>query len=164
MTAVHIAILIVRIFAVLIAYFSIQNFVNAFTFYSDSFALQWLSYAMALSPVLIAACIWFLPYTAVGFLAGKIDEGEKRISPVSLDQFTTITYLILVVYLLFNVISDSVYWFSISQYIKSNELISGLTEDQRASINATVVEALFVIFLMVGRKKIVSALKAFRQI
>ena len=164
MTVVHIAVLILRIFAVLIAYFSIQNFVYAFNFYSDDLSVQWLGCVVALSPVLVALFIWFLPYSVVSLLAGKINENDKQASPVTLDQFTTISYLILVVYLSFHLVSDSVYWFSFSQAINSNELISVLTEDQKASINATLAEAVFVLFLIVGRKKIIQAFKAFRQL
>jgi len=163
MKIIDIVVLIARVLAISIAFVAIQNFFFALTFYSENQWMNWVTVMYTVCPILIGILIWWMPYSAVRLFTGNIDFHKETETSISAEQFSSICFLVLSLYLSFNVISDAMYWFSILQYSQANQLVDQLTADQKAGINATIVEAVFVILLFFGRKKMIKLFYKLRQ-
>jgi len=123
------------------------------------------SYASLLIPgslMFAGILVWFLPMTLARSMTGykgKIEDSSDEIGP---EQFASIAFLVLALYLSYRVLSDGTYWL----YYYFNYEKYGLAEigiDASASMYATSIEAIFLIVMLLGRKGIFQLFKKLRS-
>jgi len=106
--------------------------------------------------------VWFLPYSVAKLLTGNISNEKNNIEKISPDHLSNVVFLVLALYLTFQVVSDAGYWL----YYYLNYESYGLNDigiDAKASIFATALEAIVLVILILGRRKIFSIFKKLRS-
>lgn len=159
----HLVVLLVRAFAIFLAFYSISLLIFFYTVTGgiDLFSLINLVFPAIL--LVIAILAWLLPYSVAQFLSGYKGVMESSdTTPISTEQFTKILLLVLLLYLLFGVIADAGYWF---YYFTKHEDygIEQIALESKANVFSLFVQLLFLIFILLGRKKIVSMILRLRS-
>ena len=161
----HIVALIIRLFAIVIAIYALHNGVtDGPYFYQQGWHIT--SYAfvsLMLLLVLIAIYLWFFPLTVTNKLLSFQKHSHSEKQPINYEQFQFVAFTLLGIYLLFNVVSDVIYWATILfiSFRDSNIPIE-LSLDQKGQIIATVIELIFVLFLLLGTNGIIRLLHKLR--
>lgn len=161
MTIYHLIILLVRFFAICLAIFSINRLVYAFL---DFQALGSFSVVnLIILSLLMLGCllVWFMPVSVARIMTGYRGESGDGSERISADQFSAVTFLTLVLYLGCRVLSDGFFWL----YYLLNYEKYGLVEmsiDANASMYSTLVEAIFLIAILIGRRGIFLLFKKLR--
>jgi hypothetical protein len=161
----HIVALIVRLFSMVIAIYALQKGVtDAPYFYQQGWHIT--SYAfvsLMLLLVLIAIYLWLFPLTVTNKLLSFQKYSGTESQSVSYEQFQFVAFTLLGIYLLFNVVSDVIYWATILfiSFRDSNIPIE-LSLDQKGQIVATAIELIFVLFLLLSTNGIVKLLHKIR--
>jgi hypothetical protein len=158
----HLIILLVRAFAICLAIYSMNTFIYNMLLYVDSGVISKLSVGFPASILLAGVLVWFLPYSFARVLTGNSDLNESSSDKVSFEQFSNTIFLTLALYLIFKVISDGGYWLYFYLNFESYAM-EDIGIDAKASIFATVLEAFFVVILLLGRKKIFHLFKMLRS-
>ena len=149
----HLIILLVRFLAVCLAIYSINQVIYSGLLFNELNTFSMATVAIPASTMLAGILIWFMPYTFAKSLTGFKGKLEADTTPISNEQFSAIAFLILALYLGYRIISDGSYWL----YYYINYEKYGLSEiglDPEASMFATILEAVFFVLLLLGRKKI----------
>ncbi len=162
MNTSHLIILLVRFFAICLTIYSINNAVYSGMLLSEPNGLSIANLAIPISIMIAGVLIWFMPYTLARSLTGYKGKLESESSPMSAEQFSTITFLVLSLYLAYRIVSDGSYWL----YYYLNHEKYGLTEiglEPSASMFSTILELFFFVLMVLGRKKIFYYLKKIRS-
>lgn len=96
-------------------------------------------------------------------MTGLSSIEDKEQHGISSEQFFIIIFSAIGVYLLFNVVSDIGYWIYVTQNLEKISPILTLTVEHKASIFATGIEAIFVVCLFIGRKRLFNFIKQLRK-
>ena len=158
----HLIILLVRFFAICLAIYSINSFVYSGLLSSGISGFTVASIAIPASIMIAGILIWFMPYSLARSLTGYRGKLETDSKPISLEQFSAITFLVLALYLAYRIVSDASYWLYYYLYYENY----GLTEigiDPEASMFSTLIELIFLILILLGRKKIFFYFKKLRS-
>ena len=158
----HLIILLIRFFAICLAINSINSIVYSGLLFTEPGVFSIGSFAIPASIMLVGVLIWFMPYTLAKSLTGYKGSIEKGHEPISQEQFAAITFLILSLYLGYRIVSDSSYW--LFYYLNYEKF--GLTEidlDSQAAILGTLIEVIFFVLMLLGRKKIFYYFKKLRS-
>ena len=159
----HIVVMIIRLFSIGLAIFGLEKLIFSISFYLVNDYFSMVSIAFNISIILMAALLWFFPYTTAKILTGYSSFEQETVPSVSAGQISSILFIALGAYLLFNVVSDAGYWIYLTQNGKGLEATFSLSVENRASIFATCLEAIFVICLFLGRKGLFKILTKLRQ-
>lgn len=161
----HIVALAVRLFAIAVAIYTLRTGISLVPYFYDQ---EWVgasySYAgLMLTLFLISVGLWMFPLTIARRLVAFREPGEVDVKSASVDQIQTIAFSVLGLYLLYYVLSDIVYWgFILFISLRDNVIPIELSINQIGLILATVVELIFVLFLLLGARGIVMLLRKFR--
>jgi len=161
----HIVALAVRLFAIALAIYALRNGISLVPyFYEQGSHGSSYSYAAVMIVLLfVAVGLWYFPLTVTQNLVTFRGAGETDLSSASADQLQLAGFTILGLYLLFHVLSDVVYWGSIWFIVqRSSGPPIELSLDQKARMAATLIELIFVLFLLLGTRRIVDLLRKFR--
>lgn len=157
----HLIILLVRSFAICLAIYSINNFVYSGLLLNEFNTFSIATVAIPASTMLAGILIWFMPYTLARSLTGYKGELNVDSHPISTEQFSAIVFLILALYLAYRVISDGSYW--LYYYLNYEKYgISEIGLDTEAAMFGTILEAIFLLMMLLGRKKIFYYFKKLR--
>ena len=157
----HLIILLVRFFAICLAIYSINSVVYSGLLFNEYSPFTVSAVAIPASTILASILIWFMPYSCARLLTGYEGKFESETNPVSGDQFSATVFLTLALYLGYRVISDGSYWL----YYYINYEKYGLSEiglEPEASMFSTILEAVFLVLILLGRKKIFYYFKKLR--
>lgn len=156
MKIVHILALLVRLFAIGLFVYALNNtvfltamMVNPY----DAFKLS-LFFIPAVY-FLIVILLWFYPYKVIAKLSdvAKIEGEPEALN----DAFEIIDALFIVfgLFLVFCVVSDAIYWISLS-------LNGSFDANHKAGVLLTVVEGVIALFVLFYRSNIYAFVKNFR--
>lgn len=154
----HIVAVAVRLFAIVVAIFALRNGVSSGPyFYQQGWHITSYAYIslMALL-VLFAVYLWFFPLSVTNKLLSFKKKDEVEDQTVSYEQIQFVAFTILGIYLLFHVVSDIVYWaviFTVS--MRDSNIPVEISLDQKGQMFATVIEFIFVIYLLLGANGII---------
>jgi hypothetical protein len=112
--------------------------------------------------IVVAVLLWRFPMTIARSMVDFRDPGESDASSASMEQLQNVGFTILGLYLLFHVVSDLVSWAVIWFVNQRNHTLTALTVEQVASMIATGVELMFVLFLLLGARRITALLRRLR--
>ena len=115
----------------------------------------YLSSLFLVGTALSAIAIWILALPLAKILL-PIDTDQKLETKVTVDELLGTGIVLVGIYLLFYVISDTVYWIIVVNGSEYLEL------DTKARIVATGFEAAFVIVLLLGGRHIVNLIRRMR--
>lgn len=161
----HIVGLAVRLFSIALAIYALRNGITLVPYFQEQdWQLASYSYlALMACLLLIALYLWFFPLTIAKRLVSFKEPGQADVGSATAEEVEVIGFTILGLYLLFNVLSDLVYWGSIWFISSRNRDIPiELSLDQVSLMVATGVELIFVLFLLLGSKGISRLLRRFR--
>lgn len=160
----HIVALAVRLFAILVGLYAVQTGLVWTSWFMDQGqeAISFLFAGGMVFTVVVAAVLWRFPMTIARRLVDFRDPGESEVSSASAEQLQVVGFSILGLYLLFHVVSDLVSWAVIWYANQRNHTLTELTLEQMASMIATVVELVFVLFLLLGTRRITVLLRRLR--
>ncbi len=161
----HIVALAIRLFAIVVAIYALTNGVSLVPhFYQQGW--QESSYLLAVimaGLLLLAIYLWVFPLTVSRKLVEFKEPGKVDVTSASANQIQVVGFTILGFYLLFNVISDVVYYLSLVFISARNtELMIKFTPEQKSAIFATAIEFLFVLFLLVRTEGVAYVLRLLR--
>ncbi len=161
----HIVALAVRLFAIAVAIYALRTGISLVPYFYEQ---EWVgaSYTYAglmLTLLLVSVGLWMFPLTIARGLVAFREPGEVDVKSASADQIQTIAYSVLGLYLLYHVLSDIVYWgFTLFITLRNSAIPIELSIEQIGLMIATVVELLFVLFLLLGARGMVTLLRRFR--
>ena len=158
----HLIVLLVRAFAISLAIYSINNVIYSGLLFNEFNTFSIATISIPASTLLAGILIWFMPYSLAKSLTGYKGELNTDSHPISTEQFSAIAFLVLALYLAYRIISDGSYWL----YYYINYKKYGLSEigiDPEASMFATILEAVFFLLMLLGRKKIFYYFKKLRS-
>lgn len=164
MKIVHVLALAVRLFAIGLFVYALNTGVVAAMMSKEVDAFLLVGYVIPIAYILIAVLLWFFPFTVIASLIKgfKIESDEE--SAYKTSEIIDAMFIVLGLFLLFRVISDGTYWFMLSQYASTGDVPVDLGADRKASIAATVVEAVIALVIIFGRKGIYNFIKKFRSV
>jgi hypothetical protein len=155
----------VRLFALVVLIYSIRNGVSLVPYFYEQ-GWEGESYFFAAAMVLlfiVSILLWKFPLSVARGLVKFKEPGEADAPSVSAEQIQIVGFSILGLYLLFYVLSDIVYWVIIWFANQRNTTVSiELPIDQIGAMVSTVIEFIFVLFLLVGGKRIAEVLRKVR--
>ena len=121
-----------------------------------------LGFILPICLLIIAVILWFFPFTALATLTKGFNLNLQVEADYEFPEIAEFLIVVLGLYLLFHVISDAAYWILVSQFTAASDYPVKLTPDQKAMIGATVVEAILVFGLILGRRGIIQVLHNLR--
>lgn len=164
MTISALVVLLARLFAIAVGIYTVSSFINSLIFYTSNDTYSTLALGYFSSLLLLSVIIWFAPLSFIRLLTGQTGNIKKPSESMSAGQFANIAFAILAMYLLYRVISDIGYWSFFYLNFEANEYyLSEITLDQKSAIFATALELVFIMILLVGRKKIFELMTMLRS-
>lgn len=149
----HIVALAVRLFSIAVAIYALRNGISLVPFFNEQ-GWEIASYAyltLMAGLLLLSLYLWYFPLTVAGRLVTFKGDGITEAGSASAKEIQVVGFTILGMYLLFNVISDVVYWLIIWFIGNRNSNIDVTpTADQVSSMFATGVELVFAVTLLLG--------------
>lgn len=160
----HIVALAVRLFAILVGLYAVQAGLVSISWFIDQGqeAVSFLFAGGMIFTIVVAVVLWRFPMTVTRGLVKFRDPGESEISSASVEQLQHVGFSILGLYLLFHVVSDLVSWAVVWFVSQRNHTLTELTLEQVANMIATGVELVFVLFLLLGTRRISELLRRLR--
>lgn len=161
----HIVALAVRLFSIAVAIYALRNGISLVPYFQeqgwDNASYAYLALMVGL--LLLSLYLWYFPLTVSGRLMTFKGDGIKEVTSASAKEIQAVGFTILGMYLLFNVISDIVYWLTIWFIGNRNSNIDITpTADQISSIIATGVELVFAVALLLGASGITRVINKLR--
>lgn len=154
----HIVGLAVRLFAIVLGLYAIWRGISLIALYQGEQALQGAAVfevAFSVSLVLVATLLWSFPLIVARRLIPFDSLADSKGREPKAKALEAVAYTVLGLYLLFHVISDSIYWGTIVLIANRNpDLSIEITLEQKAAMVSTAVEFLFVIFLIFGSRRL----------
>jgi len=161
----HLVALGVRLFALGLAIFTLNNSIRIFAFFKiGQFNIGEIAYTGTMvSLAMLSLLLWKFPLVVARSITDFPKLNENELNDIKSDRLLHVGLIILGIYLLFNVFSDLVYWgifwFS-TQRDYSSEVV--LTLEQKSSIFITLIQLVFVLFLILGSNKVITIAKKLR--
>lgn len=155
MQATHIIAIIVRLFAIAIFLKSLESISSYFLLpYEDKFLVYHIA---GVTAIIASFLLWFFP-TSIANLIVPFDKSvETSHSKLDLNDLYHLGFVMLSMFLLFNIFSDAVYWLSYTAYAKTMDLpLEYLTNENKSAIVATALEFILVMFILLRRKSIIA--------
>ena len=164
-TLEHIVALTVRLFAIVLGLFATREAVSMLPYVYEQgwHDITYLYASFSIFMVVAAIFLWYFPITITRGLIKFKEPGKTEINSATAEEVQIVGLSVLGIYLLFHVMSDIFYWgyiWLVSQ--RSTEIHMQLTNEQVGSIVATIVELFFVLFLLLGTKRVVGLLHTLR--
>jgi hypothetical protein len=157
--------LAVRLFAISLAIYTLNNAIKVNSYIqasqSDYAAVTYIGTVISLA--LLSFVLWKFPLLVARGISNFSPLDENELDTPASDKLLQTGLIILGFYFLFYVVSDLFYWgfILISIQREVNPTIEFSTAD-KASIFTTIVEMIFVLFLIFGSKVIVQAVNKLR--
>ena len=164
MTISNLIVLVARLFAIAVGVYAVSGGINSSVYYAATGAsvFYFLGYYVGL--FLLGVLVWFMPYSFIRLLTGHKGEVETPSEAINGEQFANIAFATLALYLLYRVASDIGYWSFFYFYFEESAYDPvELPLDQKAAMFATALEALLMIVLLVGRKRVLRFIKTLRS-
>jgi hypothetical protein len=162
MNIYHLIILLVRFLAICLAIYSINSFVFSWLAFQTPDAFSFVSLIIPGSIMLAGVLIWFMPMSVARSITGYKGEADEGSEKLTSEQFSSITFLMLALYLGYRVLSDGTYWLYYYLNYKQYEMLE-VGIDATASMYSTVVEAVFLIAMLLGRRGIFHLFRKLRN-
>ena len=161
----YIVALAVRLFSIVVAIYALSNLVTIGPyFYQQDWHITTYAYvSLMVLLVLIAIYLWKFPLTVTRKLIPFEKHIDTESQQVSYEQIQLVAFTVLGLYLLFNVVSDIIYWSTILFIsFRDSNIPVEISIDQKGQMVATVIELIFVLFLLLGSKGIIKLLHRLR--
>ena len=155
----------IRLFAIVIAISALRNIVTSGPyFYQQGWQITSYAYiSLMVLLVFLSLYLWFFPIAITKKLLSfqKLPGTENQ--SASYEQIQAVAFTTLGIYLLFYVVSDVVHWATILFIsFRDSSIPIGLSIDQKAQMVATVIELIFVLYLLLGTNGIINLLHRLR--
>ncbi|MEE9326299.1 MAG: hypothetical protein V3U71_03310 [Cocleimonas sp.] len=160
MQATHIIAIIVRLFAIAIF---LKSLTSISTFFMMPYESKFLVYHIAgVTSVIASLLLWFFPTSIAHFIIPFEKPTETSHSKLDLNDLYHLGFIILSIYLLFNVFSDVVYWLSFTAYATTMELpyLEYISNENKAAMVTTALEFILVMFILLRRKSIIALFRS----
>jgi len=161
--------LVIRLFAIGLVLYSFQVAVGQLAAFNqvelediDILAMLFLG---ALAPIVVALFLWFFPLS----IANRLVRPSPLLTETEASQDTDLyqlAFIVLGIYLLYGVISDTAYWWGIAVYMKDPDPFVEplqLVPGQKAAIVVTAIEFVMSLFLIFGSKAISAFIQRVRH-
>ncbi|MCP3671162.1 MAG: hypothetical protein GY814_12160, partial [Gammaproteobacteria bacterium] len=154
----HIVALAIRLFAIVLAIYAIRNGVSLVPHFAEQ---GWkvaapIHAGIMVSLVVLAIALWWFPLTVAKGLVNFKEGANQDVCKVEPKVLEAAAYTVLGLYLLFGVLSDVIYWLFILLVTNRNpQMMIEITLEQKAAMVTTAVEFVFVLFLLLGSKRMV---------
>ncbi|MEM7358950.1 MAG: hypothetical protein AAF431_07630 [Pseudomonadota bacterium] len=154
MKPIHVAATVVRLFAIsLFVYIlGMLQFVVSFTQHEDPFAPILTSLIILFGVFVVALCLWNFPLSVAKKVTNILEEGDDQSSSMNADEFASICFFTLGLYLLYGLVGEFVYWVRFLNDPLVLELQQELPVDQIANLWALGFRTVLVVFLLVGNQ------------
>jgi hypothetical protein len=165
MKASHILAVIIRLFSIALFIYAVNSipFIFSMNQYQDSLVPLVLSLIVIVLVLFVAVFLWKFPLS----IARKITEipGETDTLPSSMssEEFASICFFTLGLYLLYRVTGELVYWVKFLNDPLVQQMQGEIPADQMASLWALGIRTALVVVLLFGNKNIVQFLKWLRK-
>ncbi|NEV65386.1 hypothetical protein [Thiorhodococcus minor] len=151
----------VRLFSIFLAIYSLQFIASMASHLRALDGVSFIYLVTALSMMAISFLLWSFPSIVarklIGSYPGNDLENLKIFADIKQVQLASIS--ILTIYLLFNVVSDLVMYFSVLALMAKRQGVPlELSLEYKASMIATVAELVFVLFLLLRKRQVISLL------
>jgi len=159
MQPIHILAIIIRIFAIAIFIKSIEGVSLLFILPYES---SYLAYHLAaITGVIASLLLWFFP-TLVAKKIVPLQTSESSHKELDINDYYHLAFVLLGIYLLFNVFSDIVYWISFTAFTSTLELpyVEFIKPENKAAMVTTFFEFILALFLILRPRGII---KLFRS-
>jgi len=161
----HIVALAARLFALAVAIYALRNGISLVPYFQEQ-GWETASYAylvLMVGLLLLSFYLWYFPLCVTSRLVTFKGDGVTEATSASAKEIQAVGFTILGMYLLFNVISDIVYWLTI-WFIGNRNINIDVTPtaDQISSIIATGVELVFAVTLLLGATGITRVINKLR--
>lgn len=147
--------LLVKVFALALALYSLNNTASIISFIQDSTFRDTAYFQIASSTclLLVALFLWFFPFSVAAKILPAGSEESKHVGNITYEDMRAICFTTIALYLLFNVVSDAFYWgsFFVIYNTDPNNLLE-ISPFEKASIFTTVIELMILLPLLFGRK------------
>lgn len=153
--------LAVRLFAIALAISVLQSAVTTvpLLYGQKSQEFFYLFIAMIVLFLVVAIGLWKFPLTVARGLVNFREPAKTESSSTPPEQIQVVAFTVLGVYLLFSVVSDIFYWVLVWFIGQRNPILAmEITIHDKALMFATVIEFIFVLFLIFGAKRLVEIL------
>ncbi len=156
MQATHIIAIIVRLFAIAIL---LKALSSISTFFMMPYEPRFLVYHIAgVTSIIASLLLWFFPTSIANLIIPFEKDIDTSHSKLDLNDLYHLGFVILSIYLLFNIFSDVVYWLSYTAYAATMELpyLDYITNENKAAMMTTALEFILVMFILFRRKSIIA--------
>ena len=161
----HIVGLAVRLFSIVLAIYALRNGVSLVPYFQEQGwnAALYSYLALMVGLLLVSIYLWYFPLTVSSRLVAFRGEGATDAGSASSSEIQTVGFTVLGMYLLFNVVSDIIYWLTIL-FIgnRNNNVDFSLSADQISGMVATCVELVFSVALLLGASGITKTINKIR--
>jgi len=120
-------------------------------------------YAACIASLIAAAMLWIFPLSIANKIYPVKDDEQSHRS-LSSDELYPLGFIILGLYLLFFVLSDSIFWLVL--VVLGNREAPGypiMTLENKAAMLTTAIEFVIAMFLILGSNGVASLVRKFRQ-
>ena len=147
--------LIIRFFAIIVFIYGVNYATGAMSMMANLGSEAGQTYYLAAPAciILISILLWFFPFTVASKIASSNEASKEKIGSISYTDLRSVLFTTLALYLLFNVVSDAIYWggFFI-MYEPIPTLQEGIPVDYKAAMLTTLCELIILLPLLFGRK------------
>jgi len=154
----HLVALAVRLFAIVLALYAIRNGISLVPQFQKQGWEEATPFYIALmtSLIFLSVILWKFPLTVARGLVNFRESSQTNDNLINKKSIEAAAYTVLGLYLLFGVLSDAVYWATMLLLSNRNpQLMFEFSIDQKATIFTTVIEFIFVLFLIFGSRRLV---------
>lgn len=161
----HVVALAVRLFAIALALYALKNGITTLPYFQEQEfeVASYLYILLMFGFLLLSIYLWFFPLTVSSRIATFEGNGVTEAASATANEIQVVGFNILGMYLLFNVVSDIVYWLTI-WFIgnRNNNIDITPTASQISSMIATGVELVFAVALLLGASGITRVINKLR--
>jgi hypothetical protein len=160
---------LIKIAGAIIIAFAISGMPSYLSYY---FSLRlpdesvWLFFSYTVLPMAVPLCLGVVMLYLPGTIANKIVSPSERGSPAvsDLEGLQVVAFGVLGLYLLFQVLSDFIFNFSVIFLNKQMHAVTNISDIETYSrIIATVAELFFALYLLLGAKRLSGLISSLRR-
>lgn len=169
MKPIHVAATIVKLFAIYIIFYLIVSSFSLVPYITSNQeqlgASPLIIITLILAMLFVAIFAWFFPISITKKLIGNIDNDETELS-FSSNEFAAICIFAVAIYLLANLLGETVYWINLLSDPSYREMAfdqNNLGGDTTARLWSYTVRLTFTLYLLLGNKQVVKLFRKLRQ-
>ncbi|TCI01127.1 hypothetical protein EZV61_19145 [Corallincola luteus] len=165
MEAKHFVSIVIRVFSIVIFLYAVNSGANVVPLIDDPAykSIAYFQVASIITMLLVAVFLWFFPLIVASGLLPRSSEPSNSPSKLEPIDFQVVCFTSITFYLLFNVLSDVIYWGSYLLFFGESQFDSqDIIAHDKASIITTVIELIVLVPLLMNIKGFILVLNKLR--